>query len=158
MKEAQALTSVAKFHHLFGAPVLEKPTIPSQQRCDLRVNLLQEELNELADAIKDGDLIEIADALGDIQYVLSGAIHEFGMGHCFNDVFSEIQRSNMSKACKTLQEAQDTVKHYKENKDTESHITETDGLFLVHRLGDNKVLKSINYSPANLQPIIKSAS
>ena len=70
-----------------------KPAIPSVDRCQLRVSLLEEEVQELADAIKDNDLVEVADALADIQYVLSGAVHEFGMGHIFQTLFDEVQRS-----------------------------------------------------------------
>ena len=77
-QEANALSDVAAFHNLFGAPVLDSPQIPSEDRCALRVNLLQEELNELKEAIEANDLVEVADALADIQYVLSDAILEFG--------------------------------------------------------------------------------
>jgi predicted HAD superfamily Cof-like phosphohydrolase len=115
---------------------------------------LKEEVQELADAIEENDLVEIADALTDIQYVLSGAILAFGMQDGFKELFDEVQYSNMSKACSTKEEAQQTVKHYKEHRDTSSHIVEKDGKFLVLRDEDKKVLKSVNYHPANLQPIL----
>ena len=91
--DPNALSSVAAFHRLFRAPILVSPVIPSADRCQLRVSLLEEEVQELADAIKDNDLVEVADALADIQYVLSGAVHEFGMGHIFQTLFDEVQRS-----------------------------------------------------------------
>lgn len=145
---------VEEFHNTFGAPVLETPQIPSGDRCDLRVSLLQEELNELKDAIKNNDIVEISDALADLQYVLSGAILEFGLGDKFNELFLEVQRSNMSKACSSQQEAIQTLLHYKEKDGTEGYYKEVDGKWLVYRNGDNKVLKSINYSPANLSDIV----
>ena len=113
-------------------------------------------LNELQEAIENNDLVEVADALCDIQYVLSGAVLEFGLGDKFKELFDEVQRSNMSKACKTNNEAESTVQHYIDKDGTESHIKEEDGKFLVYRNGDKKTLKSINYSPANLEKILFS--
>ena len=100
--EPQGLNDVAKFHKTFELPILAAPEIPSKKRCELRVNLLQEELDELKEAIDNDDLVEVADALCDLQYVLSGAIHEFGLGAKFKILFDEVQRSNMSKTCKSL--------------------------------------------------------
>ena len=153
--EPNALTSVAEFHKTFNAPVLEEEQIPSKERCELRISLLQEELNELKTAIEENDLVEVADALCDIQYVLSGAILEFGMGKKFKTLFDEVQRSNMSKACKTKAEAEATVEHYKKRDNTKSRIIEKDDKFIVLRIPDDKVLKSVNYSPADLKSILK---
>lgn len=148
------LQSVSEFHETFKAPILESPQIPSKERCDLRVSLLQEELNELKQAIEDNDLVEIADALADLQYVLSGAILEFGLKDKFNTLFDEVQRSNMSKACNSQQEALATLSHYKQKDGTEGRYEEVNGKYIVYRSADNKVLKSVGYSPASLQDII----
>ena len=156
MKLLDALNQVAEFHKTFKHPIVDEPKIPSKQRCDLRVALIREELEELEAAIKDNDLVEIADALCDIQYVLSGAVLEFGLGEKFRDLFDEVQRSNMSKSCVSAEEAEATVKHYKENKRMDCFYKESDGHFLVYRTEDNKTLKSINYSPADLKSIIDS--
>lgn len=153
MTDPKTLTSVAEFHKTFQHPILEEPTIPSQSRCDLRVALIAEELKELQEAIENKDIVEIADALCDIQYVLSGAVLEFGLKDKFNSLFEEVQRSNMSKACQSEEEAQATQAHYLV-KGVQSYYKEVDGLFLVFREGDNKTLKSINYSPANLRDIL----
>lgn len=155
MKEPKALTDVAKFHQLFQHPILSSPAIPSQKRCDLRVELIQEELNELREAIIDKDIVEVADALCDIQYVLAGAILEFGLHHKFADLFNEVQRSNMSKACTSKEEADKTIAHYAQ-EGTEAYAKEIDGKFLIYRKSDNKTLKSVNYSPANLERILAS--
>ncbi len=154
MKEPMALNDVAKFHETFNLPILDEPTIPSQDRCELRVNLLQEELDELKEAIADGDIIEIADALSDLQYVLSGAVLEFGLGGDFKALFDEVQRSNMSKVCVSMEEAETTLEYYRREKGEEGYIVEKEGGFLVYRKSDHKVFKSINYSPADLKSIL----
>jgi predicted HAD superfamily Cof-like phosphohydrolase len=154
MENLNSLNQVAEFHRTFEAPILETPKIPSEDRCNLRINLLQEELNELSEAIKNKDIIEIADALCDLQYVLSGAVLEFGLGDKFVELFNEVQRSNMSKACNSIQESIETLSHYKKKDGTEGYYKEVNGKWIVYRSGDNKVLKSINYSPANLNDII----
>lgn len=154
MKQPDALNLVAEFHKTFQHPILSTPGIPEENRCKLRVALLAEELKELEVAILEGDIVEVADALCDIQYVLSGAILEFGLGEKFNLLFEEVQRSNMSKACRSLEEANATISHYKEKDQTECYYREEDGRWLVYRKSDNKTLKSINYSPADLEGII----
>jgi len=148
------LTLVKKFHETFKAPVLDTPKIPSKERCDLRINLLQEELNELKQAISDNSLTEILDACGDICFVLMGTIHEFGLGSIFDEAFDEIQRSNMSKACNSEEEALLTVQFYLDRDGTESHIEKVGDKWMVYRSIDNKVLKCINYSPADLAKIL----
>ncbi|MCO6360792.1 phosphoribosyl-ATP pyrophosphohydrolase [Roseivirga pacifica] len=155
MQEPKPLNSVAEFHKTFKHPILESPQIPSEDRCNLRVALIAEELKELEEAIANKDLVEVADALCDIQYVLSGAILEFGLGERFKDLFDEVQRSNMSKTCKTMEEAEATQKFYMEKDGTESYVEEADGHFLVYRKSDNKTLKSVNYSPADLKGMLK---
>ena len=154
MEKIDSLNQVAEFHKTFNAPILNTPTIPSKERCELRVSLLQEELNELKQAIEDNNIVEIADALCDLQYVLSGAVLEFGLGDKFVELFNEVQRSNMSKACETEQQAQETVEHYK-TKGEEAHYEKSGNKFNVHRISDNKVLKNKYYSAANLKNIIE---
>ena len=153
--EPQGLNDVAQFHSTFQLPVLDKPTVPDKERCALRINLLQEELDELKEALEEKDIVEVADALCDLQYVLSGAILEFGLGGQFRSLFDEVQRSNMSKTCKSQKEAEETLHFYKTNKNTEGHIVERNGEYLVYRNEDGKVLKSVKYSPADLKSILK---
>jgi predicted HAD superfamily Cof-like phosphohydrolase len=148
------IEKVSEFHKTFEAPILDNPEIPSEDRCKLRISLLQEELDELKQAIEDKDIVEVADALSDIQYVLSGAILEFGLGNKFDDLFLEVQRSNMSKACSSIKEAIETISHYKKKDGTESMYKKVGDKWIVYRISDNKVLKSINYSPADLKKII----
>jgi len=154
-QEPQGLNSVKKFHDLFNAYVWNKPHIPAKEIAEFRVRLLQEELDELKEAIANNDLVEVADALTDIQYVLSGAVLSFWMQDICNDLFEEVQFSNMSKACKSMEEAEATVEYYKNERDTEGYIKQQGELFLVYRKSDDKVLKSVNYHQADLAPIIE---
>ncbi|HCN11875.1 MAG TPA: hypothetical protein DIS75_06000 [Chryseobacterium sp.] len=155
MEKIDSLNQVAEFHRTFNAPILDTPQIPSKERCDLRVSLLQEELNELQQAIADKDIVEIADALCDLQYVLSGAVLEFGLGEKFVELFNEVQRSNMSKACSTQQEADETIEFYKE-KGQDAYSEVSGDKINVHRTSDNKVLKNKYYSPADLKTILEN--
>jgi predicted HAD superfamily Cof-like phosphohydrolase len=155
MQQPDALNQVADFHRTFKHPILNVPTIPDETRCKLRVALIAEELKELEVAILNKDIVEVADALCDIQYVLSGAILEFGLGDKFKALFEEVQRSNMSKACRTEEEAIKTVEFYKQKDGTECYYKQEDGKWLVYRKQDNKTIKSINYSPANLEQFFR---
>ena len=153
MQQPDSLNQVAEFHRTFHAPILKTPQIPPNARAQLRVSLLAEELDELREAITEGDIVAVADALCDLQYVLSGAVLEFGLGDSFRALFDEVQRSNMSKACGTVAEAEATVAQYTA-KGVSCHYVESEGKFLVFRDADHKTLKSVNYSPANLKRIL----
>jgi predicted HAD superfamily Cof-like phosphohydrolase len=100
------------------------------------------------------EMVAVADALADLQYVLSGAILEFGMAENFKRVFDEVQRSNLSKACDTQSEALATQEAYHKRNETISYIEEVNGKLVVYRKGDHKVLKSIRYSPADIVSIL----
>lgn len=155
MDSIDPLNQVADFHRTFKHPILDTPQIPAKERCDLRVALIAEELDELREAIADNNMVEIADALCDIQYVLSGAVLEFGLGEKFAELFNEVQRSNMSKACTSAEEAEATIKQYKDKDGTEAYFKEEEDKFLVYRKHDNKTLKSVNYSPADIMGLLE---
>jgi hypothetical protein len=112
----------------------------------------------LADDLqKEENFKLILDALCDLQYVLSGAIHEFGLGHLFNKAFMEIQRSNMTKICSTKKEAIKTIEFLsKKNKSKKFEYQKVNNKYPVFRASDNKVMKSINYSPPNIDDIVRS--
>jgi predicted HAD superfamily Cof-like phosphohydrolase len=154
MDQLDALDQVAEFHQTFKHPIEPQPIIPAPERCRLRLALLEEELKELRQAIEDGNLVEVADAFCDLQYVLSGAILEFGMGEKFRALFDEVQRSNMSKVCHSPAEAEETIAYYAENRGVEAYYVESNGHYLVYRKDDNKTLKSVRYSPADLAAIL----
>ena len=86
---------VKAFMNTYGQDVNEKASFPKDAIVQLRVDLIEEELNELKEAIKNNDIVEVADALTDILYVTYGAGHSFGVD--LDKCFDEVQRSNMSK-------------------------------------------------------------
>ena len=87
-----------EFHEAFGLGVKEAPiACLSEQKLKLRFDLMAEENEEYLEAATNNDLVEVADALGDMLYILCGTILEHGMQHKIEEVFNEIQQSNMSK-------------------------------------------------------------
>lgn len=92
------LTAVTDFHQAFGLEVNNHPTVNiSDETKMLRYNLMKEENEEYLEAVKNNDMVEVADALGDMLYILCGTIISHGMQDQLEAVFDEIQRSNMSK-------------------------------------------------------------
>ncbi|MBA23089.1 MAG: hypothetical protein CMP52_07110 [Flavobacteriales bacterium] len=123
------LEAVQLFHEAFNLEVNEKPTVEVSEKIkELRFNLMKEENEEYLEAVKNNDLIEVADALGDMLYILCGTILTHGMQHKITEVFEEIQRSNMSKL------GQDGSPIYRE---------------------DGKVMKGPNYFKPNIEAILK---
>ena len=91
------LDAVKEFHETYGLPVKDVPHITDEKTNQLRINLLQEELDELSEALANNDIVEVLDALTDLQYVLDGAYLSFGLHGLKESAFNEVQRSNMSK-------------------------------------------------------------
>ena len=170
------LELVKDFHQTFNHPVETVIKEDNMEDRELRLKLLYEELEELSNAMgtdevlhslcKDTllkpvnkgvyDKVETLDALCDIQYVLSGAVLTLGYTNVFDDTFEEVQRSNMSKMCLSKQQVDDTIKFYKEVKGEKLDIdyTKIDNGYIVLR-EDNKILKNVHYSPANIGQFIK---
>lgn len=123
------IAAVTKFHTAFKLNMNQEPIADiGQDRNILRFNLMKEENEEYLEAVKNNDLIEVADALGDMLYILCGTILTHGMQHKITEVFEEIQRSNMSKL------GQDGSPIYRE---------------------DGKVMKGPNYFKPNIEAILK---
>ena len=95
MSDMSNFNKVKAFMNTYGQDVKEKASFPEDSIVQLRVDLIEEELNELKEAIKNKDIVEVADALTDILYVTYGAGHSFGVN--LDQCFDEVQRSNMSK-------------------------------------------------------------
>jgi predicted HAD superfamily Cof-like phosphohydrolase len=94
----ETIQAVEKFHNSFGIKNNYAPTIElTEEELNLRHRLMQEENDEYLEAAKNGDIVEIADALGDQLYILCGTILKHGLQAKIEEVFEEIQRSNMSK-------------------------------------------------------------
>lgn len=125
------IKAVQDFHEAFGLGVRNDPTASlPEEKLQLRFNLMAEENEEYLEAAQNGDLIEVADALGDMLYILCGTILEHGMQHKIEEVFEEIQRSNMSKL------GHDGKPIYRE---------------------DGKVMKGPNYFKPDIEAILKKA-
>ena len=86
---------VKNFMKIYGQEVKTKSSFPSEKIIQLRYDLIKEELDELSLAINDKDIVEVADALTDLLYVVYGAGHAFGID--LDKCFAEVQRSNLSK-------------------------------------------------------------
>ena len=92
------LNAVKLFHETYGLGVsTEMKADLGKLKNELRFNLMKEENEEYLEAVENNDIVEIADALGDMLYILCGTILEHGLQHKIEEVFDEIQRSNMSK-------------------------------------------------------------
>lgn len=145
---------VKAFHDQFNIPVKVAPAIPPKDRVELRISLLQEELNELKEGLLNNDLENVVKELADLQYVLSGTVLELGLKDIFEDAFTEVHLSNMSKQCKTLMGAQATKRYY-EAQYIPTMIKHDNGAYSVLRLSDGKLMKPLSYHKANISQFIK---
>ena len=93
----EKIKSVEEFHDVFKIGNASEITLVDERDYTLRYNLIKEENEEYLEACKNGDIIEIADALGDQLYILFGTILKHGLQHKIEEVYDEIHRSNMSK-------------------------------------------------------------
>jgi predicted HAD superfamily Cof-like phosphohydrolase len=129
MEFKEIIGHVELFHNSFGIKNHYEPTSElTNSEVELRYNLMKEENEEYLEAAKSNDLVEIADALGDQLYILCGTILRHGLQHKIEEVFTEIQRSNMSKL-------------------------DVDGKPIYRE--DGKVLKSELYFRPNIQKILE---
>lgn len=123
------LKAVRLFHETYGLGVSEEMKADlGALKNELRFNLMKEENEEYLEATQNNDIVEVADALGDMLYILCGTILEHGLQHKIEEVFDEIQRSNMSKL------GEDGKPIYRE---------------------DGKVMKGPNYFKPNFENILK---
>ena len=123
------IKSVEEFHRIYKLGNSENPIGKLENgKENLRFELMKEENEEYLEAAKNGDIVEVADALGDMMYILCGTIIEHGMQHIIEEVFDEIHRSNLSK----LDENGNPI--YRE---------------------DGKVIKGPNYFPPDIKKIMK---
>ena len=116
---------VKNFMEIYGQEVKTKSSFHTEKIVQLRYDLIKEELDELSVAIKDQDIVEVADALTDLLYVVYGAGHSFGID--LDKCFGEVQRSNLSKL-------------------------DIDGKPIYNENG--KVMKGPNYSKPNLKQFL----
>ena len=142
---------VEVFNNTFGKPNNYSPVIPNDKKLtDFVVNFIKEETDELAEAIENKDIVEVLDAICDLLYVAIGnATMVFGVKDRLMDAFAEVQASNMSKTCATVEEAEETIRVRSEEHGP-CYYKEVEGVYIVYRESDDKVMKSINYFRPNL--------
>ena len=143
---------VETFNATFNKPNNYEPTIPDEKEWKFVYDFVLEELEEYREACQRGDIVEVLDALCDIAYV---SIGNGTMLHGLKDkiwpAYQEVQASNMSKACKTEEEAIQTVSQRSKEQGEACHFEEVEkGRYIVYRTRDRKVMKSINYFRPNL--------
>lgn len=150
---------VDEFMQVMGQETPEKPTIPSTRIQELRWSLITEENKELLEAAISNDIVEVVDALCDLRYVVEGAFRAYGFSpELADELFREVQSSNMSKSCADLEEARRTrfkLSEINKNRVDDYVITQVGDRFIVARKSDMKVLKSINFKEPDLESILK---
>ena len=147
------VSEVETFNATFGKPNNYEPTIPSKVEWQFVYDFILEELEEYREACENGNIVEVLDALCDITYVsLGNGVMLHGLKDKIWDAYQEVQASNMSKACKTEEEAIQTVSKRAEEQGEACHFEKiAEGRFIVYRTRDRKVMKSINYFRPDLK-------
>ena len=144
---------VEEFNKTFNKPNNYEPTIPEEKEWKFVYNFILEELEEYREACERGDIVEVLDALCDITYVSIGngtMLH--GLKSKIWPAYQEVQASNMSKACKTEEEAIQTVSQRSEEQGQACHFEKVaEGRYVIYRTRDRKVLKSLSYFRPNLK-------
>jgi len=133
------------------------------QLVKLRMSLIDEEVNELREAMKNHDMTETLDALADILYVVYGT--GISLGFSLDTAFDLVHQSNMSKVCHTEEEAKETVEWYKKYYllgtkklvyDTPAYKLSPDKKYwIIYNKSTGKILKSINYKPVTFDSMLK---
>jgi predicted HAD superfamily Cof-like phosphohydrolase len=178
------LEQVKEFHLAFGHPVKETPQVPVDRvklRLSLLLEelhelavasgqegtfnkLLGEKLGiKLAELLENNvnledtnisNIVECVDAFADIDYVLKGAMWEYGVGNVMVAASDNVHASNMSKLCTDLEQVERTISKY-DAEGVDTYFKEVVvGVYAIYRASDNKILKSIDYTPANLKDIV----
>ena len=146
------VSEVETFNTTMGKPNNYEPIIPEEKEWMFVYNFILEELEEYKHACETGDIVEILDALCDIAYV---SIGNGAMLHGLKDklwpAYQEVQASNMSKACISEEEAQETVRVRSAEQEEPCHYSKVGDYYIVYRTRDKKVMKNINYFRPDLK-------
>lgn len=140
------VSEVEEFNAVMGKPNNYNPVIPDEKEWMFVYNFILEELEEYKHACETGDIVEVLDALCDITYVSLG---NGAMLHGLKDkvwpAYQEVQASNLSKACTSEEDAQETVRVRSEEQKEPCHYEKVGRYYIVYRSSDKKVMKNINY-------------
>ena len=146
------VSEVEEFNSLMNKPNNYVPTIPAKSEWDFVYNFVLEELEEYKQACEKQDIVEVLDALCDIAYVSLG---NGAMLHGLKDkvwpAYMEVQASNLSKACSTQEEAEETVQLRSKEQGEPCHYEQVGDKYIVYRSRDRKVMKNVNYFKPNLK-------
>jgi len=147
---------VTEFHNTFEMKIsneFDDKIFDDSKLIALRLSLIDEEVQELKEAIHNRDRKEVIDALTDILYVVYGAGVSFGVD--LDKAFDLVHKSNMSKVCETEEIAKKTVEFYqKDGRYDSPAIKMSEKGYIVYNKSTGKTLKSINYKPVNLDSLI----
>jgi hypothetical protein len=145
------VSEVEEFNAIMGKPNNYTPVIPDEKEWMFVYNFILEELEEYKHACETGDIVEVLDALCDITYVSLG---NGAMLHGLKDkvwpAYQEVQASNLSKACISEEEAQETVRVRSTEQEEPCHYESVGKYYIVYRTRDRKVMKNINYFKPDL--------
>ena len=140
------VSEVEEFNTVMGKPNNYNPVIPAEKEWMFVYNFILEELEEYKHACETGNIVEVLDALCDITYVSLG---NGAMLHGLKDkvwpAYQEVQASNLSKACSSEEDAQETVRVRSEEQGEACHYEKIGGYYIVYRTRDRKVMKNIKY-------------
>ena len=150
------VSEVEEFNAVMGKPNNYDPVIPDEKEWMFVYNFILEELEEYKHACETSDIVEVLDALCDITYVSLG---NGAMLHGLKDkiwpAYQEVQASNLSKACTSEEEAQETVRVRSAEQEEPCHYEQVGKYFIVYRTRDRKVMKNINYFRPDLTQFFK---
>ncbi len=146
------ISEVEEFNAVMGKPNNYNPVIPDEKEWMFVYNFILEELEEYKHACETGNIVEVLDALCDITYVsLGNGAMLHGLKNKVWPAYQEVQASNLSKACSSEEEAQDTVRVRSEEQKEECHYEKVGEYYIVYRTRDKKVMKNINYFRPDLK-------
>jgi predicted HAD superfamily Cof-like phosphohydrolase len=149
------ISEVETFNATMGKPNTYTPNIPNEKEWMFVYNFILEELEEYKHACETGNIVEVLDALCDITYVATGnGVMLHGLKDQFQSTYAEVQASNMSKACKTEEEAIETVKIRSIEQGADCHYEKVGDYWIVYRTHDRKVMKNINYFKPDLKQFL----
>jgi len=158
MKESYVpfVSEVEEFNAVMGKPNNYTPVIPDEKEWMFVYNFVLEELEEYKHACEQGDIVEVLDALCDIAYVsLGNGTMLHGLKDKLWPAYQEVQASNLSKACSSEEEAQETVRVRSAEQEEPCHYEKIDKYYIVYRTRDRKVMKNINYFRPDLTQFFK---
>lgn len=149
------VSEVETFNATMGKPNNYEPIIPEEKEWMFVYNFILEELEEYKHACETGDIVEVLDALCDIAYVsLGNGTMLHGLKNQLWPAYQEVQASNMSKACISEEEAQETVRVRSAEQKEPCHFEKVGDYYIVYRTRDRKVMKNINYFRPDLKQFL----